>query len=342
MLHRTCALLPVAFALSVFSATGGATTAQRTFVASTGNDANPCSLLQPCRGFARAITQTSSGGEVIVLDSAGYGAVTITQSISIVAAPGIYAGISVFSGDGVSINSAGIRVVLRGLTITGLGGSTGINVTAADDVEVSSCAVSGMAFAGLAWSAAGNLNVGDSVFDHNSYGINQQQGNSTFVRVIIRENLIQGFLLGFSTVTLSASTIERNGQGGLYTDAASYVTVRDTSILGNAGNGVRLHDGYLRVSTSIITVNDSYGVTVDGVGQAWLVDNTIYDNVQNGPGNSEVCACEAGTSIYLSGNAISSAGATYIVDGSVGSVASYGNNALNGVINGILGTHLLR
>jgi hypothetical protein len=79
--------------------TGAGATTQRTFVASTGNDANACSIAAPCGGFARAITQTSAGGEVIVLDSAGYGVVTITQSVSIIASTEVYAGISVFSSD---------------------------------------------------------------------------------------------------------------------------------------------------------------------------------------------------------------------------------------------------
>ncbi len=38
----------------------------------------------PCRTFAVALIRTSAGGEIDVLDPAGYGAVNITQSISIV------------------------------------------------------------------------------------------------------------------------------------------------------------------------------------------------------------------------------------------------------------------
>src|SRR5215471_13629595 len=78
---------------------------QRTFVSGGGNDLNACSRTAPCRTFGHAISQTSVGGEVIVLDSAGYGAFTITQAVSIIAPPGIYAGISVFSGDGIDINA---------------------------------------------------------------------------------------------------------------------------------------------------------------------------------------------------------------------------------------------
>ena len=53
--------------------------AQRTFVSAGGVDNPNCSLAAPCRSFASAIAATLSGGEVIVLDSAGYGPVTITK-----------------------------------------------------------------------------------------------------------------------------------------------------------------------------------------------------------------------------------------------------------------------
>src|SRR5262245_6327741 len=45
---------------------------QRTFVSGSGSDANACSRTAPCRTFTQALSQTSAGGEVVVLDSAGY------------------------------------------------------------------------------------------------------------------------------------------------------------------------------------------------------------------------------------------------------------------------------
>src|SRR5215467_2366523 len=98
---------------------------QRTFVASTGLDTNPCSLGAPCRAFGAAIAQTAPNGEVIVLDSAGYGPATITQPVSIIAPPGIYAGISVtLGGAGMTVNSGSGKVTLRGLTINNITGGT--------------------------------------------------------------------------------------------------------------------------------------------------------------------------------------------------------------------------
>jgi len=74
--------------------------------------------MAPCRTFGQAISQTNQGGEVIVLDSAGYGPTTINKAISLIAPPGVYAGISVFTGDGIDIQAGSSdTVIVRGLTV---------------------------------------------------------------------------------------------------------------------------------------------------------------------------------------------------------------------------------
>ena len=102
MLRTLSAVLVLATTVPTFAA-------QRHFVASYGV-ANPaCSIGAPCRQFAEAMAVVNPTGELIVLDSAGYGPVTITKSVSIIAPPGVYAGVSVFSGDGITVNGAGIK-----------------------------------------------------------------------------------------------------------------------------------------------------------------------------------------------------------------------------------------
>ncbi len=129
---------------------GAAATAQRTFVASDGVDGNPCSLPAPCRSFGAAIAQTNDQGEIVVLDSAGYGKVTITKSVTIVAPPGIYAGISVFAGDdGVTVNAPSGVVVLRGLKINGQGGNNGVNFVQGAELRVEGCDIAGMSQRGI-------------------------------------------------------------------------------------------------------------------------------------------------------------------------------------------------
>jgi hypothetical protein len=121
--------------------------AARTFVSPTGNDANNCSLVAPCRFFQAAFAQTNAGGEIAVLGTAGYnnGATfTINKAISIVNPGGFEAGIAVPSGGvGILIN-AGVSdaVSLRGLTIEGGGiGATGIHFTSGKSLTVENCVI---------------------------------------------------------------------------------------------------------------------------------------------------------------------------------------------------------
>jgi hypothetical protein len=119
----------IATVVLVLSTAVASATPVRTFVSSTGLDANPCSRTSPCRSFNAALLQTSSGGSIIAIDSAGYGTITIGQSVSIIAPEGVYAGISAASGNAIAITGTTTSdvVVLRGLSIEGLGsGNDGV------------------------------------------------------------------------------------------------------------------------------------------------------------------------------------------------------------------------
>ena len=65
----------------------------RVFVASYGNDSNPCSFTQPCRTFQQAVTVVAVSGEVTAIDSAGFQPVNITKSVTITSPAGVEAGI---------------------------------------------------------------------------------------------------------------------------------------------------------------------------------------------------------------------------------------------------------
>ena len=55
----------------------------RTFISVSGDDANNCRRATPCKTFAGALVKTNSGGEIDVLDSGGFGPVTITKAVTI-------------------------------------------------------------------------------------------------------------------------------------------------------------------------------------------------------------------------------------------------------------------
>src|SRR5476649_1330864 len=111
--------------IPVFASAPAYAQATRTWVSGVGDDVNPCSRTAPCKTFAGAISKTAAGGEINVLDPGGFGGVTITKSISI-EADGVIAGVLV-TGANAIIVSAGPNdsVVLRGLTIEGVG--SGLN-----------------------------------------------------------------------------------------------------------------------------------------------------------------------------------------------------------------------
>src|SRR5262249_36161028 len=103
----------------------------RVFVASYGSDTNNmiCSFTQPCRTFANAVKSVAVGGEVTAIDSAGFGPISITQSVTITSPPGVEAGIvTTPSTDTIDISGSNITVVLRGLTLEGNGtANTGVS-----------------------------------------------------------------------------------------------------------------------------------------------------------------------------------------------------------------------
>lgn len=165
-----------AFALVTALASNPAQAAQRVFVASNGSDANTatgCGLAQPCRSFTAAMTVVDSGGEVLALDAAGYGQVTITKSATITANPGFYAGISVSSGSGVTIATAGVNVVLRGLNINGIGGSRGVDMIDGTSLSVENCVISNFPAAGrgISITTPAKVRVIDSIVRNNGNGI---------------------------------------------------------------------------------------------------------------------------------------------------------------------------
>ena len=215
----------VAFAISVsiVASSALAVAPQRTFVASYGNDANTCSLPLPCRGFVAAVAQVADGGEVIVLDSAGYGSFTIDRSVAIIAPAGVYAGIAVFTGaNGIDVNTAGVKVALRGLTINGRGGNIGVNFVNGSELIAENCEIAGM---NIALSAAtGKIVVTDS---------------------IIRNSESWGLALGGDAkAQVARSRIANNGGWGIYVVGGAGVStdfvVADSHISGNGFGGILL------------------------------------------------------------------------------------------------------
>src|SRR5437879_2587445 len=118
--------------------------ATRTWVSGLGDDVNPCSRTAPCKTFAGAISKTAAGGEIDALDPAGYGAVTITKSITIDGG-GSLASILVSGTSAIFVNDGGannIEVALRRLNFQGVySGLNGIRFISGRRLTVDSCVI---------------------------------------------------------------------------------------------------------------------------------------------------------------------------------------------------------
>ena len=215
---------------------------QRTFVASNGLDTNPCSLTAPCRGFAMAVAAMAQGGEVVVLDSAGYGPVTITKSVQIVAPLGVHAGVSVLFGGGVTVDGAGIKVVLRGLSIINQGGGNGIEFLQGISLHVENCVISG--FTGGTGIFVGNMGGDIHVLD-----------------TIVRDALDGIVLVSFGgTANISRTRVERVTNGGISVLANMVVSFEDSVVAGSGFNiDVNpLSPGYTYVTVARTLVADGH------------------------------------------------------------------------------------
>jgi hypothetical protein len=272
--------------------------AQRTFVSGVGNDSNPCNRTAPCRNFAQALMGTGAGGEVVVLDSAGYGPMNITQAVSIIAPPGVYAGTSVFSGDGVNINAGATdTVVLRGLTINNQGSSGhGIVCNGNSTLHIEGCVINGFAGFGVNFLSSGALEVKDSILRGNSSGIVVNGRGDAVVEHCRLEGSVVGLeVVGGSRVTVRNSLASGNTDG-LDADspgggAAAEVNI-ENCVFSNNFSGIRASRGQtggavtVRVSNSTVTDN-KFGLSTSGSGPVTILsrgNNTVEGNVTDTQG----------------------------------------------------------
>jgi hypothetical protein len=260
-------------ATSLLIAAAGPLAAQatRTWVSGVGDDANPCSRTAPCKTFAGAISKTAAFGEINVLDPGGFGAVTITKSITIDGSGGSVAGVLVAGTNGITVNAgAGDTVVLRNLDIDGLntgGGSPkGIAFLAGKQLVIQNC---------------------------NIYGFNQRnisiETSTSFAYVLISNtvshdgtnNGIVVSTAGPASVILDHVRSVNNANIGLVVASGS-AQVRDSVISNNSTAGVDVHgSGVVDVISSVLSSNGNGIQSTGGAPLARLTGVSIFDNTNS-------------------------------------------------------------
>lgn len=219
--------------------------ATRTWVSGVGDDVNPCSRTAPCKTWAGAISKTFIGGEINALDPGGFGAVTITKSITLDGGSA-FASTLASGVTGVAINitpnanDPNMRVTLRNLSINGTGtsgtvgtntGINGVRIDSAKAVQLESVRIANFGQNGVDFTPTATA---DATLSLNDVTVAENLGNGLLVGannatqdldVVVRDSLIQGSRGTFGTVG------ERGI--GVSADTGAHVRLIGTTIFDN-------------------------------------------------------------------------------------------------------------
>lgn len=246
--------------------------ATRTWVSGVGDDANPCSRTAPCKTFAGAISKTAAGGEISVLDPGGFGAVTITKSMTI-NGDGTLAGIISSGTNGIIVNAGATDiVVIRSISINGsTTGINGIRFVAGGQLHIENCSISGFTTNGIDVNktARGVLTVENTT-------INGPSTAATGIYITTTTD----------SVETSLKNVRINGVGiGVHADTKAYVNVMDSNISQNFTSIKATDTGIINIESSIVS-NNAIGILATDVSSIIRLSNvSIFNNSTYGIGD---------------------------------------------------------
>ncbi|HEV7472725.1 MAG TPA: hypothetical protein VGN90_01680 [Pyrinomonadaceae bacterium] len=277
--------------------------ATRTWVSGVGDDANPCSRTAPCKTYAGAISRTAKDGEISTLDPGGFGAVTITKSITINGGGGGqgYGSILASLTTGVIINitdPADVRksVRLDWLNINGAStGIDGVRMVAGNTLHVENTLIDGFTSHGinLNYTAA---NAGTVLSVHNTTIRN-------CVGTGIRTNAFTG---GRITSAISNVYITKCGTG-IDQVNGTFSSIHD-SMVASCTTGIQTAEptagSVANIDSVTISNNSGTGVNVVGSSRARIARCNIF---QNGTSLAPAAGVDSGGNNNIVGNATNTA-----------------------------------
>ena len=302
-------MLGAALGLSMLLATGDPVGAQatRTWVSGVGDDANPCNRTAPCKTFTGAISKTAAGGEISVLDSGGFGAVTITKSITL-NGMGVMAGVAAPQTNGIVVNAGpDDDVVVRGLTIDGYGsGLDGVRFLAGAALFVEDTTINGFTGHGVNFrpSMVSELYVARSDVRNNAgtgIRVSTSAGTAT---ATVSDTRVATNAVGLDARDNARVAVLNSAAGANATAAfraqpdagTAELTIESSSAVGNgvgvqAGGGGSGQAATVRLSNSYVVENGT-GLGVISGSAAWTIvsfdNNQIFDNGTDGAPTSTV------------------------------------------------------
>jgi hypothetical protein len=253
--------------------------ATRTWVSGVGDDANPCSRTAPCKTYAGAISKTARDGEISTLDPGGFGAVTITKSITINGGGGGqgYGSILAALTNGIIVNitdAADTRKTVRLNWLDINGASSGLN--------------------GIRWLAGSNLYIENTNIDgFTGNGVDVAQGASGAAKLYLRNVSIRNCVAdgvkinsAGTVVIASFDNVSSSGCGnGVNMAAHSRLTARNCTFATNTTAGIN-HTAADSESTLFhcsVSNNPTGVAATNGISR--ISDNLIYGNSNGITGN---------------------------------------------------------
>ncbi len=305
----------------------------RVFVAASGNDANACSLQQPCQSIQRGIARVKNGGTVVVVEGGSYAPIVVGKPLTLEVLGTVAAGIAVTGGDAVVVRAGGGSVLIDGLTLNIPGGgapppgSRGIVFESGDLLALRRVTVQGFADGVLhAPVTPGWLTVDRS----------QLRGNGNGYRFVDPVVYAPDWW-----VRIADSDLARNGTA---IEAAGRVQLelRDARLVGNdrglaAGGGVLPQPGPAAVVLwrSVLGDNATSGIVAPGTPSNPARINAHRIGVHDG---GTGLSLTGGSTAHLSGSTISGNGTGISASGSPAPGTSGDNVLRDNAVNGSLGT----
>ncbi len=271
----------------------------RTWVSGVGDDLNPCSRTAPCKTFAGAINKTAAGGEISVLDPGGFGAVTITKSITI-NGDGTLGGILAAGANGIIVNAGATdKVVIRNVSINGAGsGLDGVRYLAGGQLMLENVTISGFQLSvnsqavDVSLVASGELIMSNVTITNCEAGVRLTTTAGTLQATLDNVRIENTDLhaveaLNNTVATVKHSNLSHNFNAGVRTAAATAVINVDDSVLAfnNAGVNAGVSGSRIRISGNTIVNNVSGVVIAGGAFVESTGDNRIDGNGATTPPN---------------------------------------------------------
>lgn len=272
----------------------------RTWVSGKGIDQTGCgTVASPCRTLQYAHDNTNAGGEIDVMDGAGFGSLVIAKSISVVNDGAGVAGLLVGSANpAITVNAQSTdTVLLSGLTIDGPG--TGVSV-------------------GILYNSGGSLLVTKCLIQHAFHGIDIEPNT------------------GPKKLSVSDTTLAYNLSSGINVsvvapgDVAQLDVDRVTASF-NKGSGVNISNNMgptppvirAKIANSVFNGNET-GVNITG--NASITATVDLSEISN---NGDFGISNIGGNLYLGRSVITGNNFGFLGMGAGGNY-SYGDNRING------------